>query len=210
MGRMLTCATLLLLVAVQPAATGWAAPQEATPGPAARAGETVDHAWLAVRDDVTEALLATRVRIALLEHLKGDGLKVRMEIDGSRVTLRGEVTRRSSQELAEEVVKSVSGVKEVRNHITVAEEGAATKPPLTAAADKVEREVNDAWLEASVKAHLLEELGRVAFAIEVEATDGVVSLSGSVPDSARRELAVKAAKKARGVIQVHDLLRIDS
>jgi hyperosmotically inducible protein len=74
--------------------------------------------------------------------------------------------------------------------------------------DKVEREVADAVLEGKVKTGLLEELGKVAFDIEVEATDGVVSLSGTVPDAARRDLAVKIARKTSGVKELHDLLNV--
>ena len=48
----------------------------------------------------------------------------------------------------------------------------------------------------------------VAFAIEVEATEGIVSLSGTVPDQTRRELAREVAGATRGVAELHDLLRL--
>jgi hyperosmotically inducible protein len=68
--------------------------------------------------------------------------------------------------------------------------------------------VADALLETKVKVRLLEQLGKVAFDIEVEATDGVVSLSGTVPDAARRDLAGKIAKGTGGVKELHDLLKV--
>jgi len=48
----------------------------------------------------------------------------------------------------------------------------------------------------------------VAFAIEVEATDGIVTLSGTAPDPTRRELARDIAGKTKGVVELHDLLRL--
>ena len=50
--------------------------------------------------------------------------------------------------------------------------------------------------------------GSAAFDIEVEATDGVVSLSGTAPDQTRRELAREVARATRGVGELHDLLRL--
>ena len=71
-----------------------------TPGPAARAGGAIDHAWSQVEEGVAQALLVARVHIALLQHLKDDALKVKVEVKGSAVELSGQVHARASQELA--------------------------------------------------------------------------------------------------------------
>ena len=73
---------------------------------------------------------------------------------------------------------------------------------------KVERGVSDALLDARIKTRLLEELGKVAFAVEVDSSDGVVSLSGTVPDAPRQRLAVSVARSTSGVKEVHDLLTV--
>lgn len=179
-----------------------------TPGPAARAGATLDRTWSTVQDQVADMLLLTRVRVALLEHLGSDGMRVQLQVRGGVVELSGKVEKRSSEELAEAVARSVSGVREVHNGVTLSPDAQAAGPAIARAMDKVEREVADAVLEGKVKTGLLEDLGKVAFDIEVEATDGVVSLSGTVPDAARRDLAVKIAKKTAGVKELHDLLNV--
>jgi hyperosmotically inducible protein len=69
-------------------------------------------------------------------------------------------------------------------------------------------EVGDGALESMVKGLLLDELGRRGFSIEVEAVDGVVSLRGTVPDEARRKLALETARKVDGVKQVVDLVSV--
>jgi osmotically-inducible protein OsmY len=182
--------------------------QTPTPGPAARVGGTLDQAWTTVQAQVADVLLLTRIRVALLEHLGSDGLRVRIEAKGGIVELSGAVEKRSSVELAEQVSRSVSGVREVRNRIKLSVEAEMAEPPVARVVGKIEREVADALLEAKVKTRLLEELGKVAFDIEVEATDGVVSLSGAVPDGAREKLAVKIAKTTPGVKELHDLLKV--
>jgi osmotically-inducible protein OsmY len=179
-----------------------------TPGPAARAGDAIDQAWGKVQEEVAQALLVTRVHIALLQHLKDDALQVKVEVKGRAVELSGQVHKRASQELAKQVALSVSGVHEVSNRIMLAPGGERGEAPVSKVVGKVEREVADGLLEARVKVRLLEELGRVAFDIEVEATDGVVSLSGTVPDSARQQLAVSVAKATKGVRELHDLLHV--
>lgn len=53
---------------------------------------------------------------------------------------------------------------------------------------------------------LLSEIGTNAFDIEVEATDGTVSLRGKVADSKHEKLALQTAKKCDGVKKVIDLI----
>jgi len=178
-----------------------------TPGPAARLGGTLDKTWSTVQGQVADVLLLTRVRVALLEHLGSDGLRVQVAAKDGIVELSGNVEKRSSEELAEQVARSVNGVREVRSRIRLSPEAQGAEPPIARVVGKVEREVADAVLEGKVKTALLEELGKVAFDIEVEATDGVVSLSGTVPDTAREKLAVKVAKGTPGVRELHDLLK---
>jgi hyperosmotically inducible protein len=181
-------------------------PPEA-PGPAQRAGAAIDRAVAAVEDELGEALLKAKVRVALLEQLRTDGLEISADVSGSVVTLTGRVGRRSSQELAEQVARAVSGVTEVRNRLVVAP-GTPPAAPLAQAVDKAEKEVADALLETRVKMRLLDQMGRPGFAIEVEATDGVLSLSGQVPDTDRRDLAVRITREVSGVRAVRDLLRV--
>mgnify|MGYP006198154293 CR=1 FL=1 len=71
-----------------------------------------------------------------------------------------------------------------------------------------EAEVQDAALELRVGKTLLGEIGRHALRLEVESTDGVVSLRGKVPDRQRKELALRAAHETPGVKKVIDLIEV--
>jgi osmotically-inducible protein OsmY len=172
------------------------------PTPRSQAGDET------VREqDVADARLEREIRLVLLEKLGEDGLGVTVEATGGRVTLVGAVDERATQELAEEVAKSVAGVQSVDNRLFARQESPETTTP-GRAAGTAEREVNDAVLEMRVGRNLLGEIGRYALDLEVEATDGVVSLRGTLPDRERRSLALRAARETSGVKDVIDLLQV--
>jgi osmotically-inducible protein OsmY len=139
--------------------------------------------------------------------VQADGLPIDVSVSNGRVILTGNVGQRSTQELAEEVVLSVPGVKSVDNRVA-APSGSAAQTAPGQAADHVDLEVQDALLETRVGKNLLTEIGRYAFDLEVEASGGVVSLRGTLPDQERKTIALRAAEKTAGVNKVIDLLRI--
>ena len=67
--------------------------------------------------DVAEAGIAADVRLALLDKLGWDALDVKVDVDGGQASLTGEVDKRTTQELAEEVALSVQGVERVDNRL---------------------------------------------------------------------------------------------
>jgi|SRR5215208_5053317 len=162
----------------------------------------------AIREqDVADARLEADVRLALLDKLGEDGLGVTVDAAGGRVSLIGAVDKRTTQELAEEVAKSVPGVQSVDNRLA-AREGQPESTMAGKAVGRAEREVGDAVLEMRVGKNLLGEIGRYALDLEVEATDGVVSLRGTLPDKERKSLALKAARETSGVERVVDLVQV--
>lgn len=159
--------------------------------------------------DVSDARLEAEVRLALLEKLGNDGLDVRVDAVGGRVRLSGAVDQRSTQELAEEVARAVPGVQGVDNAIATRGEVSSSGTPVAKAVGKAENEVADAILEMRVGRNLLGEIGRYALDLEVESTDGVVSLRGTLPDRERKSLALRTARETPGVQRVVDLLKVE-
>ncbi|HEX3130861.1 MAG TPA: BON domain-containing protein [Thermoanaerobaculia bacterium] len=168
---------------------------------------TVSPQRSATERSISDASLQADVYVALLEKLGRDGLPIDVSVTNGRVMLTGNVDQRSTQELAEEVVLSVPGVRGVDNRVT-APSGSAAQTAPGQAADHVDLEVQDATLEARVKKNLLAEIGRYAFELEIEASSGVVSLRGTLPDQERKTIALRAAEKTSGVKKVIDLLRV--
>lgn len=150
------------------------------------------------------ALTHVKIRAALVEKLGSDGLHIDIDLAGEKATLRGDVEKNSSRDLAKEVALSVSGVREVDNQLRVIPEHRRST------GKAVEAEVKNVALEIKVKHQLLTEIGENALKIEVEASDGVVSLRGTVPNSEVEKLAVRKAEHAGGVRKVINLLKESS
>jgi osmotically-inducible protein OsmY len=168
---------------------------------------TVSPQRAAIDQSVSDASVEADVYVALLEKLGRDGLPIDVSVSNGRVMLTGNVGQRSTQELAEEVALSVPGVKSVDNRVT-APSGSAAQTAPGQAADHVDLEVQDAILETRVGKNLLAEIGRYALDLEVEASGGVVSLRGTLPDQERRTIALRAAEQTAGVKKVIDLLHV--
>jgi osmotically-inducible protein OsmY len=174
---------------------------------AATAPGTARGGWASGEENVEDASLGADVRLALIDKLGFDALDVTVDASGGRVYLIGRVEKRATQELAEEVALSVHGVTKVENRLTL-------KPPPSSgnvvekAVSSSELEVQDAALELRVGKNLLGEIGRHALQLEVESTDGVVSVRGRVPDRQRKELALRAAHDTPGVKKVIDLIEV--
>lgn len=155
-------------------------------------------------ESVEDVLLATKVKASLLTDLGFDALGIDVTARGTEVTLAGTVDKRTTAEQSQAVAKAVDGVTRVHHHVEVEQKSSGT--PVADAVAKGEREVADALLESKVKMALLSELGKNAFDLEVEATDGTVSLRGTVAETAHEKLALKTAEGCEGVTKVIDLI----
>jgi hyperosmotically inducible protein len=144
---------------------------------------------------------AAKTKFKLVRAFGTDAKGIEVKVDGSKATLTGTVSERSTQELAEEVARSVPGITSVDNEIT---------GPSTGPIEKLRVEAVDASLEASVKSALRKSAGtEVTHAFEVEACDGVVSLRGEVASSGSGKAAVQAAEAVEGVRKVIDLIDVE-
>lgn len=177
---------------------------------ARKAGEEARTATAAAGDAVADALLELKVKAALLNQIGVDGGRLSVDAESGHVSLAGSVNSKSTADLAAKVAQSVEGVSGVDSRIAIENDtgGAIIDKQVDRAIDKAQGAVADAMLETRVKTRLIEEMGKAAFAVEVEAAGGAVSLSGAVPDEIRRALAVQTAQRTEGVTKVTDSLRI--
>lgn len=84
------------------------------------------------------------------------------------------------------------------------------KNEMSAAADKAGAKVEDATITAKVKAELARDPNLSAMSINVDTAQGLVSLSGKVPDNASREHASRVAATVQGVVSVNNNLVVAS
>jgi osmotically-inducible protein OsmY len=172
----------------------------AAPAPAQNASRR-DQDRRAVSDDqMRDAITETRVRSLLLEKLGDDAMPIAVRAAGSTVLLSGVVEKRATAELAKEVALSVDGVKDVKVDVKEASPDNPFK--------RAGKGLKDVGLESLVKNKILAEVGKSGFHVEVEVSEGVVSLRGHVaPDSIDR--IVRTAENTKGVKKVVNLLEPD-
>jgi osmotically-inducible protein OsmY len=155
-----------------------------------------------VKQDVRDTSKALAVRNALVKHFGRDAMNVEIVVDQNAVSLDGEVRSRPTMELAEEVIKALDRGYVVHNFLSHSSDVDTPHDFVSHA----ELEIRDALLETRVKNELISSVGDTAFAIAVEACDGVVSLRGPVPDKERREVALRSVEGIEDVTKIIDLL----
>jgi len=159
-----------------------------------------------VKEDLANTARSIEAKAALVNQFGRDATHIRVVVDGQAASLSGEVDDRSTLELSPEVLRSLDGIVVVHNFLE-------QKPGVVAAnwiVSEDERETQDAILETKVKDELASNVGKLAMEITVEASDGVVSLRGDVPDDERHVVAVRTARAMPEVTRVIDLLEVAS
>ena len=137
----------------------------------------------------------------LVDKLGKDAETIHVTVVGEKITLTGQVGERGTQELAAEVVKYVDAKAKIDNQVKATSEKSLTS-------GKTGEEFADAKLEKAVRSKVKGEVGGHYKGITVECTGGMCSVRGTVPDQARKDLALKAAGSVEGVKKVVDLLAV--
>lgn len=154
-----------------------------------------------------EQRIAADIKAALTTHFGDDAADILVQVAANRAILTGTAPFKAIQELAKEVALYVPGVTRVANFIEVRPRPASPDTPIAAAAAHAEREIGDSALESRVKMRIGSLIGLRARQVEVEASQGWVSLRGVLPDADTKAMVMRVAENTPGVVRVIDLLR---
>jgi osmotically-inducible protein OsmY len=158
--------------------------------------------------EVDRFLLELRVRTTLLEKMGLPASDISVKATLGEVWLLGTVKRDADSATAQDITEKVEGVRSIHNDIKVVDPTKQGESKATRAAEKTAQGIEDGILQLHVKSKLVSELGRTGVHLEVEAHGGTVSIAGSAPDAARRDLALQVAGKVKGVTKVIDLMKV--
>lgn len=145
--------------------------------------------------------------------------------DRGVVTLTGAVESSPEHDRAVAAAKSVDGVKQVVDKLSLVPAGKAggtrggapgsasrevdsLKEHARTAADRVGKEISDTLVTTKVQAMFYLDREVKAMDIDVTTRDGVVTLTGTVDNEAVRKKAVADARSTEGVKQVVDKLTV--
>lgn len=148
------------------------------------------------------------IRIAILEALAHSrelgGKNIDVKVENRSVTLSGSVETPAHRNGAEQIARAVDGVAGVTNNLAVTNPLAATEPP-AASAPPVD---SNADLAKRVEFELYRTNAFNTQTMQVRATDGAVSLVGTVRSRAEQLLAERVVQGVSGVKKVTNELKV--
>jgi hyperosmotically inducible protein len=183
---------------------------------------------------LSDAEITTAVKTKLLADKTVSGLKIDVDTNDGVVTLTGPVKTAVERSTAVRIARNTKGVKRVTNKLaletaaTTGSTGAGTKVKVkddvkqnedekakvvvkddtTPKVKAAGRATTDATITATVKTKLATVKGVIANDINVDTSDGVVTLKGSVPDAAQKAKAEEVARNTMGVKRVVNELTV--
>lgn len=145
-----------------------------------------------------DATVTAKVKADLIKDDAVKSTDIRVETSSGVVQLRGFVGSDEIRQRAEQLARSVEGVKSVRNDLEI------QTAPQTAG-----QYVDDATLTTKVKAALLADDEVKGLAISVETSGGTVQLTGTAKSDSERQKAEQLAKNIQGVTAVQNSIAVN-
>ena len=157
------------------------------PGEQSTAGQYLD-----------DATMTAKVKADLMKDDSVKATEIKVETTQGVVQLSGFVGSEDARKRAEELAKSIAGVKSVRNDLAV-----------QSAQQSVGQSVDDTVITTKVKAALLADDEVKGLAINVETAGGTVQLTGSAKSDSERQKAEQLAKAVNGVTAVQNNIAVN-
>jgi hyperosmotically inducible protein len=147
---------------------------------------------------ISDSAITTKVKANFLgdERLKGSHIKV--TTTNGVVTLTGSATGSDSKAAAEDIAKNVDGVKSVDDELT----SPSSSGSMHKAVAKTERVGSDSWITTKVKSEIMADSVSKGFKVSVKTVNGVVMLSGVLPNDDAVAHVKDLAQKVEGVKSV--------
>jgi hyperosmotically inducible periplasmic protein len=158
-------------------------------------GQTANDTWLEMQ-----------LETAYLFNPHLNNLTIDPEVNNGEVMLTGTVRSDIDRDLAEEIARSLDGVKSVENSLEVEED--VEEQTLSESDTDFLQKVKDATTTAQVKTRLIGNGNISAGDIDVDTRNNVVRLSGKVGSDSERQLAEFIARNTSGVLAVANDLEI--
>ncbi|MBU1044431.1 MAG: BON domain-containing protein [Candidatus Omnitrophica bacterium] len=156
----------------------------------------------------SDGWISMQIKSSLLFNRNVSGINTQVFVKDGIVTLKGEAQNQAQKDLAGAYSRDVTGVKDVKNEITIAKMPTEPKQMKEAKQTMAEK-IDDASITAQVKVAFLSHHSTSAFKTKVETNNGVVTLSGNAVNSAAKDMAGKVANDVNGVTQVINNMTVE-
>ena len=156
----------------------------------------------------SDGWISMQIKSSLLFNRNVSGIKTQVFVKDGVVTLKGEAQNQAQKDLAGAYSRDVTGVKDVKNEITIAKMSAEPKQ-MKEEKQTMSEKIDDASITAQVRVAFLSHHSTSAFKTGVQTTDGVVTLTGNAVNSAAKDMAGKVATDVNGVTQVINNMTVE-
>jgi hyperosmotically inducible periplasmic protein len=163
----------------------------------------------------TDAGITTNVKSKMAVDDTVKAYQVNVDTRNGVVTLTGDVDSPLAKERAVQIARNTDGVRDVVDNITVTESAPTGGLYDRDDADRTgnigdsnEPLTGDPGITAAVKSKLLADSMVSGLRIDVDTSDGVVTLNGNVKSRAEAERAMMLARKTEGVKRVVNNLKV--
>jgi osmotically-inducible protein OsmY len=125
------------------------------------------------------------------------GSDINVTTNSGVVTLEGTARTDAEKRQAVAIARSTDGVKDVQDRLTISpSQEPAARSPLPQVAG------GDAWITTKIQSKYFMDRSVKSTQINVDTADGVVTLTGTVPDAAAKQTAEAIARETTGVKRV--------
>jgi osmotically-inducible protein OsmY len=162
--------------------------------------------------ELKDARLHGKLEATLLFNERLGSFAIDSDVRNGTAYLIGPVGSDIDRELAGEIAKSIDGITSVRNGLVVDKAKAATAKNSKRSKERegFKQSVLNTTLTARIKSQLLVNSNTSGLDINVDSSDGAVTLSGEVASDQEKELALRIAENAGGADSVNDRLMVQN
>jgi hyperosmotically inducible protein len=151
---------------------------------------------------VDDATITASVKSKLLWSKFADGLKIDVDTDAGKVTLKGAIDSELNKKLSGSLAMNTRGVVALDNQLEIINDKTTVIVKTIKTINTAGQSISDSWITTKVKSTLMYSGNVNGSQISVSTNKGEVSLSGVVSSDAERALAIKISENVRGVKNV--------
>ena len=147
-------------------------------------------------DQVDDAWITSKVESKLAADPEVNNFEIDVDTQDGVVRLSGNVEQEKARQEAEKLARSTEGVVAVKNEIEIGD-------------PSFKENVTDAWIVTKIKAKLSASGDVNPFNVDVDAVEGVVTLSGIVEKEEAKRVAEQLARDTQGVKEVRNQIKVE-
>lgn len=159
--------------------------------------------------DVSDTWLTAKIQAKYFLDDEVKALNIDVAAQDGVVTLSGPVGDELERRHAVAIARNTDGVREVRDQLRISARTDAPQPDVRGTTGRqIVAGIEDPWITTKIQSKYFLDPDVKGHRIDVDTSNGVVTLTGNVGSSSRKELAERIARETDGVVRVVNRLAV--